>query len=121
MKRGYRPNDVTQVVVVLLSSHEGCIYTDEYISLRPPYTRVNSKQTHLIKLRLDTLANGLVHVNVLVLREDGRDVEFGKSAKLVLEGQSRLDVTNAVVLSVLGSTECVVARIGTIRVTTHER
>ncbi|PNY27761.1 Uncharacterized protein TCAP_02317 [Tolypocladium capitatum] len=57
---------------------------------------------------VDGLADGLVDVDVFVLRKDGLDVELGQTPKLQLEGQGRLAVTDAVVLLVLGRTEGVV-------------
>ncbi len=70
---------------------------------------------------LGALADGLVHVDVLVLGEDGLDVELGQLAELELEGQGRLRVADAVVLVVVGAAERVVAGVGAVLAAADER
>ncbi|KAL1835432.1 hypothetical protein VTK73DRAFT_5655 [Phialemonium thermophilum] len=67
--------------------------------------RADHRAREVALVRLHPLAHGLVHVDVLVLGEDGLDLELAQPAQLQLERQRRLDVADAVVLGVLGPAE----------------
>ncbi|GKT88894.1 LOW QUALITY PROTEIN: hypothetical protein Ct61P_06744 [Colletotrichum tofieldiae] len=82
--------------------------------------RANDRASEVALIAVDSLADTLVNVDVLVLREDGLDVELGQPAELKLEGKSGLTVTNTVVLYILGATESVVTGVGTIVASTDE-
>ncbi|GKT80765.1 LOW QUALITY PROTEIN: unnamed protein product [Colletotrichum tofieldiae] len=82
--------------------------------------RANDRASEVALVAVDSLADTLVNVDVLVLREDGLDVELGQPAELKLEGKSGLTVTNTVVLYILGATESVVTGVGTIVASTDE-
>ncbi|CAG9956035.1 unnamed protein product [Clonostachys rosea f. rosea IK726] len=77
-------------------------------------TRADDGTGEVSLVGVDSLAKGLVNVDVFVFREYRLDVEFGKAGQFQLEGQRRLHMTNTVVLIVLGTTECVVARIRSV-------
>ncbi|CAH0047846.1 unnamed protein product, partial [Clonostachys solani] len=72
--------------------------------------RANDGTCEVSLVGVDSLAKGLVNVDVFVFREYRLDIELGKAGQFQLEGQGRLHVTNTVILIVLGTTECVVAR-----------
>ncbi|CAI6094390.1 unnamed protein product [Clonostachys chloroleuca] len=82
--------------------------------------RANDGTGEVSLVGVDSLAKGLVNVDVFVFREYRLDVELGKAGQFQLEGQGRLHVTNTVVLIVLRTTECVVARVRSVAVSTDE-
>jgi hypothetical protein len=123
--------DVVQIGVVVandLQSIENVVH--ETICLRDQVLGgwdliAESSWTHdstgeVALVALNVLSNSLVNVDVAVLSEDWLDAELGQSAKLKLEGQSRLNVTDAVVLDVLGTAEGEVPWVRTILVTADE-
>ena len=79
--------------------------------LIPQTARTDDSASEVTLVSLDTLADSLVHMNVLVLSEDGLDLELGQTSELELEGKSGLTVTNAIILNVLRATESEVARV----------
>src|ERR1700753_1163075 len=83
--------------------------------------RTNNSTGEVALVVLGTLANGLVDVDVAVLREEGLDVELVQTAKLKLEGKGRLNVTDGNILLVVGATEGEVAGVGALLVAADER
>ncbi|CAH0025223.1 unnamed protein product [Clonostachys rhizophaga] len=82
--------------------------------------RANDGTCEVSLVGVDSLAKGLVNVDIFVFREYRLNVELGKASQFQLEGQGRLHVTNTVVLIVLRTTECVVARVRSVAVSTDE-
>ncbi|GJD05392.1 hypothetical protein ColKHC_14217 [Colletotrichum higginsianum] len=129
--RGEVDEDLVQIRVVVANDFEGVKdVVDDTVSLGDQVlgggdlitetTGTNDGTGKVALVAVDGLADTLVNVDVLVLGEDGLDVELGQSAELELEGKSGLAVTNAVILDVLGATERVVSRVGTVVAATDE-
>lgn len=88
--------------------------------LVPQTSRTDNSAGEVALVRVDALADGLVHVDVLVLGKHRLDLEVRETSELELESKSRLGVTDAVVLDVLGSSEGVVSGVGPITATSNE-
>ncbi|KAH6606989.1 hypothetical protein Trco_006142 [Trichoderma cornu-damae] len=123
--------DVVEIRVVIADNLEGVEdVVDDTVGLRDEVfgsgdlvaetTGSDHGTSEVTLVRVDSLANSLIHVNVLVLREHGLDAEVGKTGQLQLEGQGRLTVTDAVVFLVVRASESVVARVRAVAATAYE-
>jgi hypothetical protein len=123
--------DVVQIGVIVTDNlesiknvgHESVGFGDHVLNSRDVVANTSGTDNsagEVTLVVLDTLTDGLVDVDVAVLGEDGCNVELGQTSELKLEGKSRLDVTDTGVFLVGRTTECVVAGVSTVLVTTDE-